>query len=166
MSFYDLHSTDRHSSDQVSCPPHVCPALFKHTFRKLVGLFSIPPAILTPPAAPLGYRCRWNHPGKSSSCSECCPGEGWLTTARRSLMWRRRGVIVDTYKRFTNAAACCAGVIRATHCLRVAGRNPTISMASWSLSKSCFRSSPSTVKQSCKTATIGLQQLGSEARNS
>lgn len=39
-----------------------------------------------------------------------------------------------------------------THCLRVAGRKPTISMASWSLSKSCFRSSPSTVKQSCKRA--------------
>lgn len=38
-----------------------------------------------------------------------------------------------------------------THCLRVAGRKPTISMASWSLSKSCFRSSPSTVKQSCRT---------------
>lgn len=36
-----------------------------------------------------------------------------------------------------------------THCFRVAGRNPTISMASCRRSKSCFRSSPSTVKQSC-----------------
>lgn len=36
-----------------------------------------------------------------------------------------------------------------THCFRVAGRKPTISMASCRRSKSCFRSSPSTVKQSC-----------------
>lgn len=37
---------------------------------------------------------------------------------------------VDISKLFPNAAACCAGILRATHCLRVAGRNPTISMAS------------------------------------
>lgn len=54
---------------------------------------SVPPAVLTPPAAPLGCRCRWSRPGRSSSCSECCPGEGWLTTARRSLTWRRRGKV-------------------------------------------------------------------------
>lgn len=36
-----------------------------------------------------------------------------------------------------------------THCLRVTGRNPTISIASCKRSKSCLRSSPSTVKQSC-----------------
>lgn len=73
--------------------PHTCVQLYLNTHSENVwGFFSIPPAILTPPAAPLGYRCRWSHPGKSSSCSECCPGEGWLTTARRSLTWRRRGV--------------------------------------------------------------------------
>lgn len=36
-----------------------------------------------------------------------------------------------------------------SYCLRVVGRKPTISIASCSRSKSCFRSSPSTVKQSC-----------------
>lgn len=36
-----------------------------------------------------------------------------------------------------------------THCLRVVGRKPTISIASCKRSKSCLRSSPSTVKQSC-----------------
>lgn len=35
------------------------------------------------------------------------------------------------------------------YCLRVLGRKPTISIASCSRSKSCLRSSPSTVKQSC-----------------
>lgn len=46
-----------------------------------------------------------------------------------------------------------------THCLRVAGRKPTISMASWSLSKSCFRSSPSTVKQSYKKQSLAVISL-------
>lgn len=36
-----------------------------------------------------------------------------------------------------------------SYCFRVVGRKPTISIASCSRSKSCFRSSPSTVKQSC-----------------
>jgi len=43
-----------------------------------------------------------------------------------------------------------------THSFLVAGRKPTISMASWSLSKSCFRSSPSTAKQSYATHTHTL----------
>lgn len=106
------------------------------TIHVTTHILSIPPAALTPPAAPRGCRCRWSHPGRSSSCSECCPGEGWLTTARRSLTWGRRGKAqsagvplarVDIYKL---PHAVQGGIRSATHCLRVAGRNPTISMAS------------------------------------
>lgn len=72
--FNDIFSSDHHHSSGSPRVQPPCP---------------IPPAALTPPAAPPGYRCRWNRPGTSSSCSECCPGEGWLTAARRSWMWRR-----------------------------------------------------------------------------
>lgn len=42
-----------------------------------------------------------------------------------------------------------------THCLRVLGRNPTISMANCKRSKSCLKSSPSTVKQSYLRQEMG-----------
>ncbi len=50
-------------------------------------------------AGPLGCRCRWNRPCRSSSCSGCFPGGGLLTAERRS--WRRRKtLIVDTFAIF------------------------------------------------------------------
>ena len=140
----------------------------------------IPPAALRRQAAPLGYRCRWSRPCRFSSCSRCCPGEGWPTAERRSWaahekQFERQLIkcficyLIECFKKrfkgdmlvFPSSSVWCRLLMFnpilghthrgcVTHCLRVAGRKPTISMASWSLSKSCFRSSPSTVKQSWK----------------
>lgn len=58
-----------------------------------------------------------------------------------------KNMLNDSAKMFDPAGLSSSG--SPPYCLRVLGRKPTISIASCSRSKSCLRSSPSTVKQSC-----------------
>lgn len=61
--------------------------LLPQRWYKVWAMFS-PPAALRRWAGPLGYRCRWSHPCRSSSCSGCSPGGESLTAGRKS--WQEK----------------------------------------------------------------------------
>lgn len=64
-----------------------------------------PLAALRQWAGPLGYRCQWNRPCRSSSCSGCFPGGGLLTAGRKS--WQGTQTLIFITKDNQETSQAC-----------------------------------------------------------